>query len=210
MRFFHEKGFSLKVPRPRRDRQDEEKREIFRKEMKELCQNPDIDIWFADESGFEGESRPRRCWDKKGSKTHVTHNGDHLRMNVIGMVCPRTGEFFVIEASHVDSDLFQAFLDQANKNIVPQRKHNILIPDNATWHKKRSLNWHNFEPKYLPPYSPDLNPIETVWLIMKQRWFNNHHCRDIKALIDRLDIAIFDLINSPLSVQNLTSFGIDF
>lgn len=72
-------------------------------------------------------------------------------MNVVGMVCPMTGEFFVIEASHVDSDLFQAFLDQENKNIVPQRKHSILILGNATWHKKRSLNWHNFEPKYLLP-----------------------------------------------------------
>lgn len=65
VRFFHEKGFSLKVPRPWPDRQDEEKRGIFRKELKELCLNPDIDIWFADESGFEGESRPRRRWDKR-------------------------------------------------------------------------------------------------------------------------------------------------
>jgi hypothetical protein len=37
-----------------------------------------------DESGFEGDPRPRNRWDKKGSKTRVTQNGGHLRMNVIG------------------------------------------------------------------------------------------------------------------------------
>ena len=44
----------------------------------------------------------------QGTKTRVTQNGGHLRMNVIGMVCPRTGQFFAIEASHCDSATFQA------------------------------------------------------------------------------------------------------
>jgi len=38
-------------------------------------------------------------------------------MNVIGMVCPRTGQFFAIEASHSDSATYQAFLDEADKTI---------------------------------------------------------------------------------------------
>lgn len=62
---------------------------------------------------------------------------DHLRMNVIGMVCPRTGEFFAIEASHSDADTFQAFLDEASKAIHFQRTHNILVLDNASWHKQK-------------------------------------------------------------------------
>jgi len=77
-------------------------------ELKQLLDPPDVDIWFADESGFEGDPRPRKRWDKKGTKTRVTQNGGHLRMNVIGMVCPRTGQFFAIEASHSDSATFQA------------------------------------------------------------------------------------------------------
>jgi hypothetical protein len=49
----------------------------------------DNDIWFADESGYEGDPRLRKRWDKKGSKTRMAKNGGYLRMNVIGMVCPR-------------------------------------------------------------------------------------------------------------------------
>jgi hypothetical protein len=107
-------------------------RETFLQELKELMERPDVDIWFADESGFEGDPRPRKRWDKKERKTRVTKNGGHLRMNVIGMVCPRSGQFFAIEASRSDSATFQAFLDEANKTVSFQRTTNILIFDNAT------------------------------------------------------------------------------
>ena len=98
LRFFHRQGYALKVPQPWPDRQDEAQRQRFRQKLKELCAQPDVDIWFADESGFDGDPRPRHRWDLKGRKTRATKNGDHLRMNVIGMVCPRSGQFFAIEA----------------------------------------------------------------------------------------------------------------
>ena len=82
----------------------------------------DAGIWFADESGFEGDPRPLKRRDKKGRKTRVTKNGGHLRINVIGMVCPRSGEFFAIEASHSDSATYQAFLDEADKIISFQKQ----------------------------------------------------------------------------------------
>jgi len=40
---------------------------------------------------------------------------------------------------------------------------------------------------YLPPYSPDLNPIERIWLKMKARWFNNYVCKNEEKLLERLD-----------------------
>jgi transposase len=48
---------------------------------------------------------------------------------------------------------------------VPKKRNKkvILVLDNASWHKAKSLNWHHIEPVYLPPYSPDFNPIERFW-----------------------------------------------
>jgi transposase len=182
-------------------------RETFLQELKQLMGQTDVDIWFADESGFEGDPRPRKRWDKKGSKTRVTKNGGHLRMNVIGMVCPRTGQFFAIEASHSDSATFQAFLDEADKMISFQRTTHILIIDNATWHRRKATNWHRWQPKYLPPYSPDLNPIERIWLTMKARWFNNYVCKNEEKLLERLDQAILDIINNPKKIQKTARIG---
>jgi len=207
VRFFHKQGYALKTPQPWPDKQDEQLRETFLQELKQLMEQADVDIWFADESGFEGDPRPRKRWDKKGRKTRVTKNGGHLRMNVIGMVCPRSGQFFAIEASHSDAATFQAFLDEANKTVSFQRTTNILIIDNATWHRRKDINWYRWQPKYLPPYSPDLNPIERIWLTMKARWFNNYVCKNEEKLLERLDQAILDVINNPKKTQKTACIG---
>jgi len=197
-RLLHEKGYVLKAPQPWPDRQDEEAREKFR----ELAKDPETELWYGDETGVEGEPKPRRSWAMKGSRPKVVHNGDHVRLNILGTVCPRTGEFFAMEASHCDSDVFQVFLDEAAESITPTRKRNVLILDNASWHKRKRLNWHFFEPVYLPPYSPDFNPIERIWLIMKADHFTNIHCRNKAALIERADRALCELMDNPTKVAS--------
>ncbi|MGD2099365.1 MAG: hypothetical protein PVG35_17450, partial [Desulfobacterales bacterium] len=42
----------------------------------------------------------------------------------------------------------------ADKTVSFQRTTNILIVDNATWHRRKDIHWHRWQPKYLPPYSP--------------------------------------------------------
>ena len=60
---------------------------------------------------------------------------------------------------------------------------------------------------YLPPYSPDLNPIERIWLTMKARWFNNHVGKNEEKLLERLDQAILDVIDNPEKTQQTTAIG---
>jgi transposase len=60
---------------------------------------------------------------------------------------------------------------------------------------------------YLPPYSPDLNVIERIWLVMKARWFNNHVCQNVDQLIERLDQAILDVIDNPDQIQKTAAIG---
>ena len=57
------------------------------------------------------------------------------------------------------------------------------------------------------PYSPDLNPIQRIWLTMKARWFNNHVCKNEENLLERLDQAILDIIDSPEKSQQNTAIG---
>lgn len=190
IRFLQEQKFRLKVPRPWPDRQDEQARKAFCHHLAELIEDPQVELWFGDESGFEGDPRPRRRWAQRGEKIRVTKNGDHIRMNATGMICPRTGEAFLLEFSHSDTAVFQAFLREASQAVSSQRPRQILIVDNASWHKSKSLDWGRFEPLFLPAYSPDLNPIETLWLVIKQEWFADFVAKDRQRLIDRLDQAL--------------------
>lgn len=190
VRWLHEEGFRLKVPQPWPDRQDEAARTAFVEQVKTWLADERIDLWYQDEMGVEGDPRPRRRWIQKGEKGRVTRNGDHIRMNVSGIVCPRTGQFFALEMSHSDGEMFQIFLDEANKDVKFERPRNLLIMDNAGWHKNKSTRWGAFEPVYLPAYSPDLNPIERLWLLVKAEWFSDFIAKTHEALIDRLDLAL--------------------
>jgi transposase len=190
MRWLHEKDYRLKVPQPWPDRQSEEERRVFVDRLAKWVSDSDVELWFMDEMGVEGDPRPRRRWAKKGKKARVTRNGTHMRMNVTGMICPRTGEAFMLEFTHNDRQVFQTFLDEANKTVKLDRQRNLLICDNASWHKCKTLEWGDFEPVYLPAYSPDLNPIEKLWLVIKAEWFADFVARTKNELIDRLDNAL--------------------
>jgi len=60
---------------------------------------------------------------------------------------------------------------------------------------------------YLPPYSPDLNPIERIGLTMKAREFNNPVCKNEEKLLERLDQAILEVIDNPRKTQQTTASG---
>jgi transposase len=83
LRLLHEKGYALKVPKPWPDRQDKHLRQEFKDRLGDLANDPDVELWYGDETGIEGEPKPRRSWAIKGSRPQVVRNGDHIRLNIL-------------------------------------------------------------------------------------------------------------------------------
>ena len=81
----------------------------------------------------------------------------------------------------------------------------ILILDNASWHKAAQLNWHHFEAKYLPAYSPDFNPIERLRLRLKADWFWDFIAQTPKELTDRLCLALKSFLDQPSKTASICS-----
>lgn len=198
VRWLHELNYHLRVPQPWPQRQNEEERKAFLQELRSLTADSSVELWFSDECGVEGDPRPRRRWVQPGKRRTVPYLGDHIRQNVIGAVAPQSGQFFSIIVDGVDTDVFQVFLDQMACAIAPKPGvRQILIVDNASWHKASRLNWHHFEPKFLPGYSPDFNPIERLWLRLKADWFWDFFARTPQELSDRLCAALKSFIDDP-------------
>jgi transposase len=206
VRWLHELNFHLRVPQPWPERQNQQEREKFQEELRALCADSKVELWFSDECGVEGDPRPRRRWVQPGKRRTVPYLGDHIRQNVIGAVAPQSGLFFSLIVDGVDTDVFQFFLDEMAK-AVPRKEgvRQILIVDNASWHRAARVNWHHFEPKFLPGYSPDFNPIERLWLRLKADWFWDFFARTPQELTERLCVALKSFIDHPDKTSSICS-----
>jgi transposase len=203
MRFLHEQGFVLKVPRSWPAKQDEEKRTAYLAHLLKLQNDTNVEIWYQDETGIEGDPRPRRRWAPKGSRPTIPYMGTHIRMNICGMVQPASGEFACLEFDYMDRDSFQVFLDYANEIIKGRNKKQIMILDNASWHKVSNLDWGEIEPFYLPPYSPDFNPIERLWLRLKCDYFQDFIAKTYQELAQQADYALARFNSAPGNVASI-------
>ena len=155
IRYLHRLDYHLRVPRTWPERQDEAARAAFLEALRPLQADPDVELWFADECGVEGDPRPRRRWVARGSRPRVPYLGDHTRANVVGAVCPHSGQCFALIFDGVDTDAFQLFLDQLAQAVPPEPgRRRLLIVDNASWHKgplkNKLYNWcSGSSPSYL-------------------------------------------------------------
>lgn len=203
VRYLHEQDYKLKVPRPWPLKQDEELREAFCVKLRAWQEDPQTDVWFCDESGFEGDPRPRRTWTKIGKVRLSPYLGEHIRHNVFGAVCPADGRLTTMLFNLCDSESFQVFLDAlAQENPAVEGRRAIVVLDNASWHKVKRLNWYHFQPEYLPARSPDLNAIERLWLRLKADWFNGWIAKNSRQLQDRLMEALRSMIDQPSILQS--------
>jgi len=207
LRYVRSAGFSLKVPQKSHPDQDPEQREKFVQELSQELARNDTEVWFSDETGIEGDPRTGRAWFKKGSKPKVPYDGCHLRQSVIGAVQPQTGSFEALAVPYTDTAVFQIFLDQFAERTKSSNKRTVLVIDNASWHHSTSLHWHHIVPMYLPAYSPDLNPIERLWLVLKNRFFTNWFTRDPDKLLARVCEALKSLIDSPDEISSICSLA---
>ena len=91
------------------------------------------------------------------------------RVNVIGAIIGLSFITVCLFERYINSDIFYDWLTQ---DLLPKIAWpSVIVMDNATFHKRNDMvkaiedKGHFLE--YLPPYSPDLNPIEHKWFVAK-------------------------------------------
>ena len=130
----------------------------------------------------------------------VTHQFDNFY--VYGAVEPLTGASFFLELPSLNSHAFQRWLD-GFAAVFPESL-NLLVLDNGAGHKAKAVRWpSNVVPVFLPPYSPELNPMERLWRELKDK------LADIPVTtITELSDALCAIIQhySHATLQSLTSF----
>lgn len=169
------------TPRPRHFKQDKTKIEEFKKNITKEIARYNSHLLFFDESRFGTHSKIGYGWFKRGTRTTVKVGINRENFYLYSAVDTSNGDNFSIILPSVNTNNMNVFLLELSKLYPTDTL--VLIMDGAGWHKSRSLKVpNNIKIIYLPPYSPELNPVEKLWLYIKSKLLVNKLYECINAL----------------------------
>ena len=143
-----------------------------------------VELWFQDEARVGQVGRTGRVWYERGVRPRGLRDMRHEAAWIFGAICPErdTGVALVLPEASVPA--MQALIDELAGQL-PADRHAVLVMDRAGWHIARKLDWPDtITPLHLPPYSPELNPIERVWLYLRERFLSHRLFETYDAIID--------------------------
>ena len=160
------------------------------KEFKEkIATVPPDRIAYVDESGIDNYLYREYGWSQRGEKIYARISGKKYRRT--GIVAAKMGKEIIEPLQYggtMDSLLFEAWFELRLLPALPLNT--TIVMDNASFHRKSRLiaiaEKHGHTILFLPPYSPELNPIENFWSWLKAR------LRNILHRFDSFDDALSD------------------
>ena len=114
-----------------------------------------------------------------------------------GAVEPRTGEAFFLIMPYCNTDCMNVFLKQLSDSYPKDKI--VLVCDGAAWHKSKGLSIpHNIRLVFIPPYTPEMNPIEQIWREIRTQGFRNEIFASLDKVVDRLCETIQNLTKDTI------------
>lgn len=143
-----------------------------------------VRVFFLDEARFGQQGTTTRVWARTNSRPTALRQTRYEWVYLYAAVEPATGESVPLLAPNVNTDTFNVFLRMLSEELGPL-DHAVLIMDQAGWHKSKRMNLpDNITALLLPPYSPELNPVENLWHYLRSHHLANRAYRDYDHLLD--------------------------
>lgn len=149
-------------------------------------EHPDkkVRIFLMDEARFGQQGTLTKMWALRGSRPTSVKQTKYEWVYLYGAVDPQSGGSAAALLPHVNTECMNAFLEVLSESLGPV-DHAVLVMDNAGWHHSKGLAMPpNITTLFLPPYSPELNPIERLWAYLKSHYLSNRAYEGYQALLD--------------------------
>ena len=160
---------------------------------------------FQDEARFGRISDQRRCWAPWPIRPVVGHQIVREFVYGLAAVSPFDGELCSLILPWVDTETMSVFL--AHTAAQFPEEHCLMLLDGAGWHRATALRvpptMHLLP---LPPYSPELNPVEHLWEFLRENYIGNQVFSSLDAVIDQLSAGLHHLHQHPNLVESMTCF----
>lgn len=161
---------------------------------------------FQDEAKFGRINNLGRCWAPPGVRPEVRSQVVREYSFAFAAVSPLDGTLTSLILPSVCAETMSIFLAEVASRY--QEELILMVLDGAGWHRANGLVIpSNIILIPLPPYSPELNPVEHLWDEIREKWFNNLVFDSLEAVEDRLEVALASLEKDPELVRNITGFS---
>lgn len=201
-KWLHKHGFRYKKPKGAPYKANQQAQSDFIAGYKELKEGLEEDehIVFMDAVHPTQSTKLSYGWIRKGKEKAIATNGSRTRMNIVGGIeLGQLSKAIIREYETVNGDSLCDYLRALRQAYGDKRLHVVL--DGAGYHKsavfKALAEELNITLHTLPPYSPNLNPIERLWKVMNREVRNNRFfssAKEFKARIrEFFDIRLPDI-----------------
>jgi DDE superfamily endonuclease len=164
-----------------------------------------IKLFFQDESRFGRISQAIACWSPKGKRPIVPSQIIREYTYAYTAICPQDGENVSLILPSMATPCLNLHLAELSKRYP--NNHIVLVWDGAGSHRSDTLEIpDNMTLIQLPPYSPELNPVENFWKVLKATGFYNRTFHSLTEVEDLLENRLKQFGDNPQTVQSIVAY----
>ena len=163
-----------------------------------------VEIWFTDEARVGQQGTLTRVWAKRGSRPRALRDRRFEWAYLFGAICPERCIGAAIVMPEVNVEAMDQHLAEISRNVSVGAIA-LLVLDGAGWRSSPRLNVpKNIVLLPLPPYAPELNPMENVWEFMRGNDLSHRVWDGYEAIIDACCDGWNKLMRMPDRIASLT------
>ena len=198
-KWLHRNGFSYKKAKGLPHKADAELQKQFVSEYNQLKQEvgDKEPILFMDAVHPTQATKLAYGWIRTGKTKHVGTTASRTRLNIVGAIqLGHISEAITSQYETINAQSIMSFMDKIREQYGTKTVH--LILDQSGYNKSLLLPEHaaklNIKLHFLPPYSPNLNPIERLWKVMNEKVRNNRFFKGAKDFKDAINHFFDDIL----------------
>lgn len=163
-----------------------------------------VEIWFQDEARVGQKGGHTYVWAPVGSRPAMVRDNRHDSAYLFGAICPARGVGAAIIAPTANTECMNLHLAEIATQITPGST-GVMLCDGAGWHQTGGelVVPDNIVLVHLPPYSPELNPMENVWEYLRANKLTARVWDDYDAIVTACERAWNFLIADPDRIRSI-------
>ena len=165
-----------------------------------------IEVWFQDEARVGQQGTLTRVWARRGSRPRKPRDRRYAWAYLFGAVCPARDTGAAVVLPGISAEAMTAHLAEISTQIAAGA-HGVVVLDGAGWHQQggRLRVPPNLTLLPLPPYAPELNPVENVWQYLRGNRLSNTVWDTYEQIVEACCQAWIALTHEPGRIASITT-----